>query len=464
MAGSVLETFYILFESDAEDVKKGAKEAKNPVDQLEDSLQSADTQATEFGESFNNLAKTAVGAFAAVFAVTSLLSQSSQIVEQTDNLAKFSRAIGENVGEVQAWTEAVVRAGGEVSGFESSIEQLNEKVVDAAVKGFNEVIPFFNQLGISIVDVNGKTKSTLQLLPELAESFEKLTEGQALGFGRKLGLDRGTVLLLMQGREEVEKLVERQRQLGVVSDEQARAVEAFVDQWADFKQLSTTIARGIIVSLIPTINDILRAVEKFTFFLMDNENLVTGFFVGLGTVISVYLLPQMAALAKWTILVAAPFLLWAALIGGVIAAIALLYDDMVAFMNGNDSVIEQVIKQWNSFIDTIMEAINAVKEFFGSVEGDSGLDRLIRFFGVGPDDAVRSGQALLGQAGATPLNGLNSQSIANQTSNRSQSVQNNFGDINIQPQTPGDIPASTGESLQTQIKSAVNVFDDGLDS
>ena len=67
---SVLETFFILFESDADDVKKGAKDAKKPVDELERSLGQSDRGTQKLGKSLVGLASTAVAGFASVFALT----------------------------------------------------------------------------------------------------------------------------------------------------------------------------------------------------------------------------------------------------------------------------------------------------------------------------------------------------------------------------------------------------------
>lgn len=49
------------------------------------------------------------------------------------------------------------------------------------------------------------------VLPELAESFEKLSKQESAALGQKLGLDQGTIMLLRRGRREVEDQIRIRR-------------------------------------------------------------------------------------------------------------------------------------------------------------------------------------------------------------------------------------------------------------
>ena len=196
--------------NEIQSLKKGEK----GVEDLTEEIKEADEATDSMADQFVMLGKTALGAVAGVFALGSVVSDVLAKAQSLDDLQKFSTLIGENVADVNAWEEAVIRAGGTAESFRGSVESLNEKVVDASVKGFNEVVPFFNQLGISIVDVNGKARSTLDLLPELADSFQRLSKQESAGLGKKIGLDNSTILLLQSGRREVDALIKKQRELG----------------------------------------------------------------------------------------------------------------------------------------------------------------------------------------------------------------------------------------------------------
>ena len=211
---TVLDKFLILFESDADDANKDVKKLDKTLDKTEKSAKSVTKQSSKLSKEikglkapastaskqFLTMGSKALGAVGGVVALTGAIVGLLATTQKIDELSKFSDLIGENIEDVDAWSGAVVRAGGTAEGFRGTIEALTEKVIDASVKGFNEITPFFNQLGISIVDVNGKAKSTLDILPELADSFSRISKQKALGIGKKLGLDVSTIALLQQGR------------------------------------------------------------------------------------------------------------------------------------------------------------------------------------------------------------------------------------------------------------------------
>lgn len=370
MAGSLLESFLILFESDSSDVKSGAEEAEKSVDDLEESIDSSNQQASELGASLGDLAKTAATAFAALFAVNAIQSGIINTAASADELLKFSELVGENVGEIDAWGGAVVRAGGTADGFRSSLRSLNEKLVEVAVRGDGEVLPFFNQLGIAITDSNGKAKSTLELLPQLADSFQNLSKSESAGLGSKLGLDDSTIRLLQSGRENIDKLIDRQKVLGVTSVELAEESAKFVDIMADFDQVMSSVGRLIATAIIPAFTGVLDGVTDIVIFLKKNETFAIAFFGGIAAVIGAVYLPAILSAAAATLVAAAPFIAMAALVGTVAAAFGFLVDDIQNFREGNNSVIGELSKDWpivGQVVNSVLDGIGAGVDLLGVV-------------------------------------------------------------------------------------------------
>ena len=54
---SILETFFILFDSDAEGVKKGADEAERATSGLEETIKKTDDASTKLGDNFSDIVK-----------------------------------------------------------------------------------------------------------------------------------------------------------------------------------------------------------------------------------------------------------------------------------------------------------------------------------------------------------------------------------------------------------------------
>ena len=512
MAGGLLETFYILFESDSSDVKEGADKAKKSTDDLEGSLASSGSEAQLTGKSLGSMAKVAAGALASLVAVSAIKRGIIDTAAEADALGKFSERLNENIESISAWSGAVERSGGTAQGFQSSLESLNEKIVDTAIKGTGELLPFFNQMGISIADANGRARSTLDILPELADSFQNLSAGESAGIGKRLGLDEGTVLLLQKGRGEVEKLLERQRALGVTTREQAEASAKFNDAMADTSRAFSTIGRLLVIEALPYLTDFFDIITDVIVFFKENKNIAVGFFGAIGAVIAAVYLPAILSAAAATLVAISPFLLIGAAIAGVSAAFALVYDDIMAFLSGSESVIGELSKEWpllgeviknfaagiglafeglglifGKLTEYLFSPQNAVKdliELFGLLvdaipsfddlaDGVGNLFNSIPGFGslFGDEDLssaapINGAKDFIVASASLPINNATSSSIANSNNSGGDRSVAITGDIIVTPQGGGidDAAAAqaTGDAVQGGIRRAVDNFDDGL--
>lgn len=365
---SILDTFLILFESNADDVKKGAREAEAATKGLDDKLKHANDSSDKLGKSFLSAAKTFAIAATAAFSVHRIAGAIFAQAELTDALGKTSRALDVNVEDLDAWGQAAARSGGSAAGFQSSLGALNRGMADFAAKGTSRVEPFFKQLGISMVDTRGKIRPVMDLLPELADAFEGLSKQESTGLGEKLGLDAGTIMLLQQGRRSVEDLVNRQKSLGVITERNVEVAEKFNDQWADTGQIFRGMYLAIGTMILPALTSFLKGFESVVGFMQENGTFIEGFFIAIGSVLAVVYTPSVitAAAATWALI--APYVAIGAVVLGVAAIFALAYDDIMNFLAGNKSVIGELAARWPIIGDFIRQAASAF-EFFWDVAG-----------------------------------------------------------------------------------------------
>lgn len=410
---ALLDTFGILFESDASGVSDGLDEAESSSEDLRKKLIDTDAAAENLGDSFLDLVGSAKGALASLLSLGIATTAVISTAAATDEVGKFSQTLGLNIEDVQAWSEAVVRSGGDANGFRGSIDGLTRGLTDFAVTGGGAAAETFNRLGISATNASGKVKSAFEVLPELADQFERMTASEAAGFGQRLGLDQGTILLLQQGRQEVERLVDRQRQLGVATQEDYEIAALFNDTWADTKQLFRAVSVSAGSSILPMLTDILLGVQEFAFFLLDHKALIAGFFIGIaGTIVTVYL-PAIGAAAAATLAAIGPYLALAAAAIAIGAAIAVVVDDIYNFIQGNDSLtgrmlenypnIEKLISQiadaFGVVVDILSEVGSVLLEVFGAVGSVAlkGLIGLVELF-LGSIDSLLGLIGGLGEA------------------------------------------------------------------
>jgi hypothetical protein len=363
---SVLETFLILFESNAEDVDKGTEQAKRSTDQLDNSIRSTTDSTAKLGAGFVNMLTTAGGALASVLSVAAITAGVMQAADNADMLGEFTERLGLNIEEVTAWGDAVQVNGGTAEGFRGSLEALIDGMVTFATKGTSRVSPFFEELGIKMTDARGKARDVMEVLPELADAFEGLSKQESAGLGRKLGLDQGTIMLLQQGRREVDAQIARQKELGTVTKEAAEIAGKFNDQYDDTAKVFRSLFTVVGSTILPVFTSILTGVQNVGAFLMKHSDFMVGLLIALGGAVLVYALPPFISLAAAVITAFAPFLLIGAVIAGVALAFALLYDDIMNFIDGNDSLIGQILTQFPIIGDVINAVIDNFKALWAA--------------------------------------------------------------------------------------------------
>ncbi len=364
---SILETFYILFEADAKSVKKGAQEAEKATDSLEKKIKSADLTALQLGKSFKSLIGVATTALAGVLSVGALVSGVAHAVANASEISKSANALKIEFDTLQAWSEAAKRAGGSGTVFRQSLINLNDKLTEFAKTGKGEIGPLLQQLGVHFRNVNGTLKTTPQLLLDVAKSFEPLSKIESAELGKKMGLDEATITLLQKGQSAIEDQIKRHKELGVLTKADAQTSKQYTEQLDKtkialgelgqvFRYMFTTVA----TTVMPTLTWLLKKFEAITLYLSNHQDLVKGFFVGLALVLTTMYLPAVLSAAAATFALIAPYLLIGAAIAAVSALFALAYEDVKAFLDGNDSLLGELSKRW----PIIGEVVHAVANTF----------------------------------------------------------------------------------------------------
>jgi hypothetical protein len=207
----------------------------------------------------------------------------------------------------------------------------------------------------------------MDILPELADSFEGLTKQESAGLGRKLGLDQGTIMLLQRGRREVEEQIRQQKELGTVTKEAAEIAGKFNDEYDNTAKVFRSIFTAVGSTILPVFTSILTGIRTVGGFLAKHSDFIVGLMIALGAAITIYALPPLVSMAVAVVTAFAPFLLMGAIIAGVAVAFALLYDDVMNFIEGNDSLIGQILTEFPIIGDIINGLIDTVKELWGAV-------------------------------------------------------------------------------------------------
>jgi len=457
----VFETLYLLFDADTDGLKKGENEAKKSTDNI--------------AEMFTGVAKAAAAAFGVAAISSKIMNQAAF----NDQLGDTAALIGVNAQELDIWSAAAVMADGTAEGLQGSIMMLAGEAAAFATKGKSRLQPFFKELGISLVDSNGKARDAMTILPELAGAFERLGKQEALGMGRKMGLDEGTIMLLQRGRRGVEELTGRMDALGVVSEAATEAAGKYDEQSKVTARILELMASKATEYVLPAITKLMEKFEDFYGFLKEHKLLIrdVGIAFGVaGTIIFASYVPAMWAAARSTAAAASPFLVLAAAAAAIGLAFALAWEDIQIWQAGGDSLIGSWLGSWTDFstqiggiVDTIIGYIQKVIDTYMAARDlvSQGFEMGANAYGGAVDKTsgwIEKGAQMIGLADSAPMNSVTSSAITNgnQSVSKDNSVKIDKVEINTQATDAEGVSKGIIGGLQQQFAAAIDQSDDGL--
>ena len=219
----ILNSLMFLFDADVSKLVEGEKKANNETDKLQKNIVATDKEAKNLGASFNETIASIAGALTSLIsvgAITSAIFEAKDYVIELDNVAN---GLGIAKDELNAFNRVVEVQGGNLQSLSGSLGGLNEKIAEAS-KGEGEFAEFFNKFGISLKDAQGNIKSTTDILPSLADTFERMGKVESFAIGKKMGLDEATIRTLQLGRAELEANLIKQKQLFQITDKQVEGM------------------------------------------------------------------------------------------------------------------------------------------------------------------------------------------------------------------------------------------------
>lgn len=487
MAG-IFDVFTILFKSETDQATDGVKNLDRNVDDLARSVDKAGDNMADLGKkteaaadsqrNFLDMADGLAGLAAGYLSLSTIISAFRQSVDFADQLGEFADSIGQNVEVISAWGDAAVMSGGSMQGFQASLGSLSRSMADFAAKGKSRVQPFFAELGISMTGANGQVKQAIDLLPELADSFDKLSREQSLAFGQKLGLDVGTIQLLQRGRKEIDALVARQRELGTVTQEQAEAAGAFNDSLDDTAHAFRSLYSQLLVDVQPAFSGFLKIIQDIAIFMRSHSDAVVGFSIVIGGAALAFTAASLAAI---------PFMATIATISGIVLAVGavfgLVYEDIKVFMEGGDSLLGQFLDRFSGLYGTAQQVRDKVVETFEDItEAIKGMWYILtnpgEAFSTIADgisslfsplaDSLPDLSEMFGAANRTfaltanPLGGLTSAAIGAGNMTNTSTVTVGKVEVNTQATDAEGISRDIATKLQRQLRQAAAATDNGV--
>ena len=465
-------------------------------------LERTEQKSEKLSTSFAGLAARALGAFASIAAAGQAISGAIGRAADIEALDRTAQALGVGVTELDAFGKAAERMGGDAQGARDSLTDMAESIGEALQDVESGRAKTFAALGISLRGVNGQAKDAITGMMDLADAVQGLSREEAIFRIKELGItDNRTVEMVLKGRTELERMIRVQKENGAVTREQAERARGLNEAMNAFRMGVTSGANSLFDWLIPAIKTSVEWLTKIVNWANQNKTVVAGFFAAIAAVVAAVYLPAMISAAAATLAATWPILAIIAAVVAAAAAFALLYDDVMNFVQGNDSFIGQVFEKYPIIKDIVFAVVDAFKfmmdfsgklfdymvagtssmiegfvafkdgvvavfEFIGKawkVQMDfilkgvqmvkDGLRSVADFFGFGGDEGVDAAGAQLSAAQQSPLNGTTSAAISNAASGSSETnVPIGQITINTQATDAAGISRDLNSELQGQLR------------
>jgi len=366
---SILDTFYILFDSDASKLDKGLGETEKKADGLIDKLKGVDKEGSKAGEKLFGLVGKAAGLLGLGMSIGALVAGVKETAAAYDELGKLAARFRSTTEAVDEFRDASALLGISEEKSTGALMALDTAIQDTFL-GMGRAKKVFEELGVTITDANGKIKPTTQVMGELAEKLHGMEKGTQIRVMERLGLDPSMLKLFNADFVALQKrMADIDRASGFNLDqavkrsaEYTKASKGLSLEVNTLKMYLEKLTEGFKVAALPIFTKAMETATKyvkmFVDFLLKHSKFTEGVFIAIAGAIAYFLIPAAinGAIAVWAMI--APFALIGLAVAAVGIAFALLYDDIMNFIEGGDSMIGNIVNKW-PIIGEILKGLGA---------------------------------------------------------------------------------------------------------
>lgn len=292
-----------------------------------------------------------------------------EVYNQTKELANFSQKFNLPVEEVSKFSNVLSQFGGSSEDTRNALGNIEQAITDFKTMGGGALKSVSSQIGISMYNMNGKIKNSIQIIGDLRQKFKGLNQDAQLKVAQELGLtDPASLRMLKASDAEYKKMTEQANKMSIVSKKNADTVLRVQALLSRIKQTLYSIGTTLLTYLEPVLNKVAEWFEKFNSLSEESKKKIVLLGVGFAALMpAISILTQIfnaiklikgAILLLNTVLLANPIM---AIITAAIAGFVLLYKKCEWFRKLVDKTLG-----W--LLDKIKKILGWVGKLFGDKE------------------------------------------------------------------------------------------------
>ncbi|MFL7769546.1 hypothetical protein AAD017_06630 [Proteus terrae] len=330
--------------------------------------ESADEVADNYGKATSSLAGflgRMAGMVGIGLTVGGIASFIQTTAEEVNTLSQSAEALELPVEDVDAFGKVITSMGGDAQGARDSLMDMSESIGEALQDTSSGKADVFKSLNISLKDMKGESIGAMEGIYRLSDAVQGMSKEEAVFRIKEVGItDNKIVESILKGRKELEELTKKQKENGVVTKELALQSQKYKEVTGGLKTVFSSVMMSIMNSALPALTKVLSWVQTFVKFCQENKNLLIGFFSAIGLAVALYYVPPMLAAASATLAATWPIIAIIAIIALLAMAFAIVYDDIMNFIDGNDSMIGRILEKYPRLKVVILALWETFKKLF----------------------------------------------------------------------------------------------------
>jgi len=190
-----------------------------------------------------------------------------------DSLAKMSQRTGIAVEALQELKFGAAREGVDGATFDTAMKDFNKNIGEAR-NGVGEALPLFKKLGIDLNDSAGNARTNKDIMDDLADAMARIKDpASKAALANKVMGESGAkmTLLLSKGREGIAAYGVEARNLGIITESQAKAAEEMANKTENMGRAWDGLSASITEKLLPVLGPV---IVQITNWIAANRDLI----------------------------------------------------------------------------------------------------------------------------------------------------------------------------------------------
>lgn len=261
---TVIDSLIVQLGLDPSEFEKGANivvvqmgNLDKNADRTQKNLQRNGKKGAEF---FGEMQKAAIKFFAVLTAGRGLVNFIQQTISGGANLDRMAQNLNTSADSLNRWGQAVKQSGGTAEGFTATMQGLSQAMTEQQ-QGGSGISKYLADLGVSLVDDTGKAKKLETLLLDIGEGVQRRIPNRPdqVNIMRQMGIDEGTINLLLRGRKEAEALIAAQSAYSKDDSKKAREAE---EKWLAAQEKINKLMRDLVYVMLPLATSLVDSLSK----------------------------------------------------------------------------------------------------------------------------------------------------------------------------------------------------------